>query len=171
VNHHAPISWVDAVVPFVSAYQPLATGLGTLSLDLLIVVVITSLARRRFGHRAWFSLHLLSYAAWTLGLVHGFVEGTDARTTWGLGVTVGSLLAVTAALVVRPGRHPGEQASAAPEPFLPAPADTFPAHQGPVVPRPGVNPVSGPLPLSRTDTVAGPDTRRGRRAAGRRTSV
>ena len=38
VNHYAPIGWIDAVVPFVSAYQPLATGLGTLSLDLLVVV-------------------------------------------------------------------------------------------------------------------------------------
>ena len=106
VNHYAPISWIDALVPFVSAYQPLATGLGTLSLDLLVVVVFSSVARRRFGHRTWFSLHLLSYAAWALGLLHGFIEGTDARTTWGLGVTVGAVLTVTAALVARPGGRP-----------------------------------------------------------------
>jgi sulfoxide reductase heme-binding subunit YedZ len=172
VNHYAPISWIDTLVPFVSSYQPLATGLGTLSLDLLVVVMISSVARRRFGHRAWFSLHLLSYAAWALGLVHGFIEGTDARTTWGLGVTVGALLAVTAALVARPGGHPAEQVAAAPDGLLGAPGDRFPT-----VPRPGVNPVSGPLPMSRTDTlptpdtIPGPDTRRGRRAAGRRTSV
>jgi len=192
VNHNAPIRWIDALVPFVSAYQPLATGLGTLSLDLLVVVVFSSLARRRFGHRAWFSLHLLSYAAWALGLVHGFIEGTDARTTWGLGVTVGALLTVTAALIARPrGPRTDEQAPGAwaprsdrasaappdrllgmPDRLLGAPADQFP-----MVPRPGLNPVSGPLAVDRPDSgprpdaVAGPETRRGRRAAGRRTSV
>jgi DMSO/TMAO reductase YedYZ heme-binding membrane subunit len=186
VNHYVPISWVDTVVPFVSAYQPLATGLGTLSLDLLVVVVFSTVARRRFGHRAWFSLHLLSYAAWALGIVHGFVEGTDARTTWGLGVTAGALLVVTAALVARPGGHrpagqvPGERATpsdpaagGAPDRLLGVPdrllggSDRSPSAQdsSPMVPRPGVNPVSGPL------TVPGPDTRRGRRAAGRRSSV
>jgi sulfoxide reductase heme-binding subunit YedZ len=142
VNHYAPISWIDALVPFVSAYQPLATGLGTLSLDLLVVVMLTSVARRRFGRRAWFSLHLLSYAAWALGLVHGFIEGTDARTTWGLGVTVGSLLMVTAALVARPGGSPAEQVPATPEGRLGAPGDRLA-----MLPRPGVNPVSGPVPV------------------------
>jgi DMSO/TMAO reductase YedYZ heme-binding membrane subunit len=101
VNNYAPISWVDALVPFVSAYKPLALGLGTLALDLVVVVVLSSVARRRFGHRAWFSLHLLSYAAWALGLVHGFLIGSDARTTWGLGVTVGAVAVVLAALVAR----------------------------------------------------------------------
>jgi sulfoxide reductase heme-binding subunit YedZ len=179
VNHYAPISWIDALVPFVSAYQPLATGLGTLSLDLLVVVVLSSVARRRFGHRAWFSLHLMSYAAWALGLVHGFIEGTDARTTWGLGVTAGALLIVIAALVARPGGRraveeaPGAWAASssqssrggpdrllgAPDRLLRAPTDGLP-----VVPPPGADPVSGPL-------TPGPDTRRGRRAAGRRASL
>jgi sulfoxide reductase heme-binding subunit YedZ len=171
VNHYVPISWVDAVVPFVSGYQPLATGLGTLSLDLLVVVVFSSVARRRFGHRAWFSLHLLSYVAWALGLVHGFVEGTDARTTWGLGVTAGALLVVAAALLARPGaRRTADQGpdAAAPGALHQTQANRLlapPADPSPVVPRPGVNPVSGPL------AVPGADTRRGRRAAGRRASV
>jgi DMSO/TMAO reductase YedYZ heme-binding membrane subunit len=111
VNHYAPISWVDAFLPFVSAYKPLALGLGTLALDLVVVVVLSSVARRRFGHRAWFSLHLLSYAAWGLGLVHGFLIGSDSRTTWGLGVTVGAVVVVLAALVARLLRPAPEDAA------------------------------------------------------------
>ena len=123
VNHYAPIRWIDAR----GAVRVRLPAAGDRPGHALARPpdrgVLTSVARRRFGHRAWFSLHLLSYAAWALGLVHGFIEGTDARTVWGLGVTVGSLLAVTAALVVRPGRHPAEQASAAPDRLLGAPAD------------------------------------------------
>ena len=115
VNHYAPIAWLDTLVPFASAYKPLALGLGTLALDLIVVVVLSSVARHRFGHRAWFSLHLLSYAAWGLGLVHGFLIGSDSRTVWGLGVTAAAVLVVVVALgarVVRPA--PRDRGAAAP---------------------------------------------------------
>ena len=101
VNHYAQISWLDTVVPFVSHYQPLALGLGALALDLLVVVVLTSAARLRFGRRAWYAVHLSSYAAWGLGLLHGFLVGSDARTVWGLGVTAAAVVVVAAAGVLR----------------------------------------------------------------------
>src|SRR5436305_14971552 len=55
VNHYAPIAVIDAVVPFVSAYKPLALGLGTLAFDVIIVVVLTSVARRRMRRQTWFA--------------------------------------------------------------------------------------------------------------------
>ena len=109
VNHYAPITWVDAVVPFLSRYRRLDLGLGTLALDLLAVVVLTSLARQRFGHRAWFGVHLLTYLAWGLGVVHGFLIGSDADTPWALAVTAASVGVVTVAVLLRlaqTGRRP-----------------------------------------------------------------
>src|SRR3954451_23950695 len=70
VNHYAPVSALDAVVPFASSYKPLALGLGTVALDLTAAVVLTSLARHRLGHRTWLGVHLLAYASWLLGIVH-----------------------------------------------------------------------------------------------------
>jgi predicted ferric reductase len=101
VNHYAPIAVLDAVVPFVSAYKPLALGLGTLAFDVITVVVLTSLARRRLRRRTWFAVHLLTYAAWALGVLHGLLIGTDARTTWSLVVTGTSIAVVLAAVVAR----------------------------------------------------------------------
>ncbi len=152
VNRYVTITWVDVLVPFVSDYKPLALGLGTVALDLLLVVVVSSVARHRFGHRAWFSLHLLSYAAWVLGIVHGFLIGTDARTVWGLGVTAGATVAVVGALVVRavPPRRP-----AAPPPDL--------LHDAGPSRDPGVRAETGRRAAGERTT--------GRRAAGRRTSV
>jgi sulfoxide reductase heme-binding subunit YedZ len=108
VNHYAAVVWYDALLPFVSAYKPLALGLGTLALDLLVVVLLTSIARRRFPRRTWFGLHLLAYVSWALGVVHGFLIGSDARTTWALAVTGTSVLVVAVAVLVRltVGRHP-----------------------------------------------------------------
>jgi DMSO/TMAO reductase YedYZ heme-binding membrane subunit len=175
VNHYAPISWLDGLVPFVSAYQPFALGLGTLGLDLLAVVVLSSVARHRFGHRAWFSLHLLSYAAWALGLVHGVLMGTDARTTWGLGVTAAALVVVIAALAARPsGRRVAEQPAAEwvrsiDEP-MGRPSDRLLGASDRLLGAPDHHPAVPDHP-SLPDHPAMPDTRRGRRAAGRRTSV
>jgi sulfoxide reductase heme-binding subunit YedZ len=101
VNHYAPIAPLDAVVPFVSAYRPLVLGLGTLALDLIVAVVLTSVARQRLGRRTWFGVHLLSYAGWVLGVVHGLLIGTDAWTTWSLAVSITSVGVVLAAIVVR----------------------------------------------------------------------
>jgi sulfoxide reductase heme-binding subunit YedZ len=101
VNHYAPIAPLDAVVPFVSAYRPLVLGLGTLALDLIVAVVLTSVARQRLGRRTWFGVHLLSYAGWALGVVHGLLIGTDAWTTWSLAVSITSVGVVLAAIVVR----------------------------------------------------------------------
>src|ERR1017187_5706542 len=53
-----------AVVPFTSGYEPFWLGLGAVSLDLVIALIVTSLARARIGRRAWRSLHWLAYAAW-----------------------------------------------------------------------------------------------------------
>ena len=46
LDSFAPISLLDAVIPFVGAYRPLWLGLGAAAFDLLLAVVITSLAPR-----------------------------------------------------------------------------------------------------------------------------
>jgi sulfoxide reductase heme-binding subunit YedZ len=72
-----PLSWADGVLPFRSAYRTVGTGLGTLAVDLLAVVVVTSLLRGRLGHRAWYAVHLATYALWPLVVLHGLAVGTD----------------------------------------------------------------------------------------------
>jgi sulfoxide reductase heme-binding subunit YedZ len=44
---------VDFVLPFDGDYRPLWLGLGTLGLDLLLALVLTSLLRDRLGLGAW----------------------------------------------------------------------------------------------------------------------
>ncbi|MDA8045866.1 MAG: ferric reductase-like transmembrane domain-containing protein [Actinomycetota bacterium] len=78
----APIALIDAVIPFIGRYRPLWLGLGALSFDLLIALVVTSLLRQRMGLRAWRMLHWAAYACWPIAVVHGLGTGTDARTGW-----------------------------------------------------------------------------------------
>ena len=94
----APIRLIDAVVPFVSACRPVWLGLGAIASDLLIAVPLTSVLRRRFGHRAWRATHWLAYACWPVALVHVLGTGSDAKTSWMLVLTAGSVLVVLAAV-------------------------------------------------------------------------
>jgi sulfoxide reductase heme-binding subunit YedZ len=101
LDQQAQLSWVDTVVPFLNARNPLFWGLGTLSLDILLVVVVTSLLKKRIPHRVWRGIHLLSYASWPIAVLHAFGGGTDAGTVWFRVVAFTCVSAVGAAVGVR----------------------------------------------------------------------
>ena len=96
-----PIRWLDSVVPFVSAYRPVWLGLGALAFDLMLALVITSLARRYIGYPAWRAIHWTAYACWPLALVHGLGTGSDTRLNWVLVLNLACLAAVLAAVAWR----------------------------------------------------------------------
>jgi hypothetical protein len=97
----APISLTAAVVPFASPYRPLWLAFGTISFDLLLALVATSLARGRVPPRVWRLVHWLAYAAWPVALVHAFGTGSDARFGWFALLGFSCLAAVALAVLVR----------------------------------------------------------------------
>lgn len=101
VDEFVDIRWWQAVVPVGGTYEPLWLGLGTLALDLTLVVVATSLARARLPHRTWLLVHLTTYAAWAAGVVHGIGIGTDAGRGWMAATTAGCVAAVALAVLAR----------------------------------------------------------------------
>ena len=100
---YAPIRLISVVIPFGAAYRPLWLGLGALGLDLLIAVTATSLLRHRMSHRPWRAIHVMAYAAWGLGLLHGLQMGTDAASVWGAGLNYGCIAVVLLAVLARLG--------------------------------------------------------------------
>ena len=97
------IRWYNAFVPFSGTYKPVWLGLGALGLDLLIAVTATSLLRHRMSHRPWRAIHVMAYAAWGLGLLHGLQMGTDAASVWGAGLNYGCIAVVLLAVLARLG--------------------------------------------------------------------
>ena len=69
--------------------------MGTVAVDLLLAVVITSLLRHRVGLGAWRAMHLLVWPAWLLGVGHALALGTtSARTPWAVLPVCACLVAV-----------------------------------------------------------------------------
>ena len=82
VDEFVDIRWWQAVVPWGATYRPLYLSLGTLALDLVALVVVTSLLRARLPDRVWRSVHVSSYVAFGLAVVHGLGTGTEAGRGW-----------------------------------------------------------------------------------------
>ncbi len=106
IDGYTPIRWLDAIVPFRSAYRPLWLGLGAVALDLLLALVITSLLRQRLGYTAWRAVHWTAYACWPIAFVHGLGIGTDTGRSWVLLLDGLCLTAVIAATLWRVASAP-----------------------------------------------------------------
>jgi hypothetical protein len=95
------ITLIDAVVPFVGSYRPFWLGLGAVAFDLLVALVLTSIARRFVGHRTWRATHWLAYACWPIALLHSLGTGSDVKSTWMLAISLACLAVVLVAVCAR----------------------------------------------------------------------
>ena len=82
MDPYAKLKLVDVVVPFLGAYRPVWQGLGTVAVDLLLVVVITSLLRQRLGVKAFRAIHWITYLLWPVAMAHSLGNGTDTGHVW-----------------------------------------------------------------------------------------
>ena len=88
VDPYVTIGWAQAVLPWGAGYEPVWVGLGTVALDLILALVVTSLIRLRMPAGTWRAVHWLAYAAWPIAVGHGLGAGTDLRSGWMLWTTV-----------------------------------------------------------------------------------
>jgi sulfoxide reductase heme-binding subunit YedZ len=78
----------------------LQIGLGTISLDIFVIVTMTSWLRRRMNDRLWRWIHRTSYVAFLTLFLHAFWSGTDfdapliSAVSWSAALGIG-LLAVS----------------------------------------------------------------------------
>ena len=85
---------IDAFIPFLSPFRTFYIGLGTIASDLILLIVVSSIPRKRFtGHgRAWRwrAIHYSAYAAFVLGVLHGLLGGRTAKpyVDWSYGFAI-----------------------------------------------------------------------------------
>jgi predicted ferric reductase len=101
VDTYVHIPWTAIVVPFASSYKRLWVALGSIGIDLLLAVSVSSLLRHKIRARTWRALHWLAYLSWPVALSHAFGMGTDMRQSWVIGLTVACIAAVVGAAIWR----------------------------------------------------------------------
>lgn len=122
-DEYVDIRWWDALLPWGGKYEPLWLALGTLSLDLMVAITVTTALRGRLGHRSWRVVHVTSWAAWLSGTVHGVMIGTDLRSpddwaSWSIAPTASGIGLVLLALAYRVLARPRPAARATPAPAV-----------------------------------------------------
>jgi DMSO/TMAO reductase YedYZ heme-binding membrane subunit len=85
---------IDAVVPFLSPYRTFYIGLGTIASDLIVLLVVTSIVRKRFTAHGlawrWRAIHYSSYVAFVFAVLHGLLGGREAKpyVDWSYGFAI-----------------------------------------------------------------------------------
>jgi predicted ferric reductase len=95
------IGWASVLIPFTSSYDRFWVGAGTVALDLMVAVFVSSLLRARMKPGTWRAVHWLAYLSWPVALAHTFGMGTDAGESWVIGLGVACILSVVVALIWR----------------------------------------------------------------------
>ncbi|MBA8991487.1 putative ferric reductase [Curtobacterium pusillum] len=115
LDTEAELRLVDTVVPFAGSHRWFSLGLGTLAVDLLVVLVVTALLRRAIGPRAFRAVHWAAYAMWPVAMAHAIGTGTDGTSAWFLVIAGVCAAAVLGAVVWRCTASVTEFRSARPE--------------------------------------------------------
>jgi len=95
---YVTIGIIATVVPFAAAYKAFWIGLGAVSLDIIVALIVTSLARARIGRRTWRAVHWLAYVSWPVALLHSLGSSNDLHTGGLLALTVVCTAAVIGAI-------------------------------------------------------------------------
>jgi methionine sulfoxide reductase heme-binding subunit len=98
VDPYAAVGVAAVVIPFLAGKSAMWVGLGALSLDLTLALIVTSLLRHRLSLRVWRAIHWVAYLSWPLALVHSIGGGSDAGTLW-LRVIAGGCVGLVVAAV------------------------------------------------------------------------
>ena len=98
---YVTIPLAASVIPFTSPYEGFWLGIGAVSFDLFLAIVITSLLRRRLSRRTWYAVHLLAYASWPVAFAHSIGSSTDMRSGWLLLLAIGCALALAIGILWR----------------------------------------------------------------------
>jgi len=118
---YVDMTWTSAVVPGASAYLPGPVALGALGMWGMVLIAVSSWFRRQISYGLWRAIHTFALGAFILGLLHGFVAGTDSGEQAAQLTYAGTAALLMGGIVFRAVYTPGK-GKAARQPRPPAAA-------------------------------------------------
>jgi len=101
VDRFMPFGVAELLIPMRSTYHPIPVAFGIIAMYGMVVVLVSSWARKRVGTVWWRRLHLLAVPIFTLSLLHGLFAGTDSARPWMFTIYAVSGCVVLFMLIVR----------------------------------------------------------------------
>jgi len=82
-DHYINFTIAQIIMPFATnSYRPLWVGIGQIGFYIWAIVALSFYVRQKIGQKTWRIIHYLSFAMYSMGLVHGLFSGTDTNTSW-----------------------------------------------------------------------------------------
>ena len=125
---------LDAFIPFLSPFRTFYIGLGTIASDLILLIVITSILRKRFTAHGkawrWRAIHYSAYVAFVFGVLHGLLGGRAAKpyVDWSYGFAIALVALGLAVRFLAISLRPKENLGSAPGADRPRAAGASPLH-------------------------------------------
>jgi predicted ferric reductase len=82
LDSYVNIGWSAVVLPLTSSYDRAGIAIGTVGVDVLLAVGISSALRTRLPARAWRAVHWAAYLCWPTAVAHALAMGPDTRFAW-----------------------------------------------------------------------------------------
>ena len=120
VDPYAAVGLTAVFVPFVAGKSAFWVGLGAVSLDLTLALIVTGLLRRHLSLRVWRGVHWAAYLSWPLALFHSLGMGSDTGTLWLRTIAACCVASVLAAVAWRLRRASGPDKRLEPRGVQPA---------------------------------------------------
>lgn len=95
------IDLIGLVVPGRIPYRPLWTGAGVVAAELTFLIYVSFSLRKVIRVRNWRRLHWFTYVVFAAVTAHGVLGGSDSGREWARALYLGSIGAVTLAIVWR----------------------------------------------------------------------
>ncbi|WP_322922333.1 ferric reductase-like transmembrane domain-containing protein [Paenibacillus campi] len=71
----------NIVIPFTAPYKPILTGIGTITLYMFLIIMLSSDMMKKVGKKVWRAIHFLALPTYGMALMHGMLLGTDTAST------------------------------------------------------------------------------------------
>lgn len=91
----------DLLVPGQGPYRPLAVNVGIFAFYVMALTLISSWVRRYIPYRFWRAIHYLSFLAFALVTIHGWLAGSDASEPWLRALYVSAAAAIAFLVLMR----------------------------------------------------------------------
>jgi predicted ferric reductase len=80
VDQYTHFGLTAILIPFASAWHPVAVAWGVVAGYLLLAVELTSLARSHLSKKVWRRVHAASFLLFVMATVHGLAAGSDTKS-------------------------------------------------------------------------------------------
>ena len=96
LDAYAHVGWAGAFVPGLAHYRPAAVALGTVALELGVLVGASAALAGRLVGRHWLAVHRLAVVAFACAWLHGIEAGSDVASLRWLYLSSGVLVTTLA---------------------------------------------------------------------------